>query len=163
MNCCARSSSRRGGRCWHGTNTNNWSSTLTPDTPARPSPPPDGQGENAGVRGDRRVHAADGHGRRSVPSSLERPRPGVRSSGGRGSCIARRWCVGREPTSGTRSSSSAWRLYDHELEHKLLRVTRQGPEKAGRMLKAMAEDVHLHRAREIVAVTDGAPWIAGVN
>ncbi len=30
------------------------------------------------------------------------------------------------------------------------------------MLKAMAEDVHLHRAREIVAVTDGAAWIAGL-
>lgn len=53
-------------------------------------------------------------------------------------------------------------FYDQELEHKLLRVTRQGPEKAAKMLRAMAEDVHLYRAREIVAVTDGAAWIAGL-
>ncbi len=53
-------------------------------------------------------------------------------------------------------------LYDQELEHKLLRVTRQGPERAGKMLRAMAEDVGLYRAGQIVAVTDGAEWIAGV-
>jgi hypothetical protein len=53
-------------------------------------------------------------------------------------------------------------FYDQEREHKLLRVTGGGPEQAGRMLKAMAQDVHLHRADQIVAVTDGAAWIAGL-
>jgi hypothetical protein len=51
-------------------------------------------------------------------------------------------------------------FYDQDQEHKLLRVTRQGPERAGRMLGMMAEDVHLSRAKEIVAVTDGAEWIS---
>lgn len=51
-------------------------------------------------------------------------------------------------------------LYDQDQEHKLLRVTRQGPERAGKMLGMMAEDVHLSRAKEIVAITDGAEWIS---
>jgi hypothetical protein len=51
-------------------------------------------------------------------------------------------------------------LYDQDLEHKLLRVTRRGPDHAGRMLGMMAEDVQLCRARQIVALTDGAEWIS---
>jgi hypothetical protein len=51
-------------------------------------------------------------------------------------------------------------LYDQDQEHKLLRVTRRGPDQAGRMLGMMAEDIQLCRARQIVAITDGAEWIS---
>lgn len=50
--------------------------------------------------------------------------------------------------------------YDQELEHKCVRVTRRGPGRAGKMLREMAADIRLHRAQQIVAVTDGAEWIA---
>jgi len=50
-------------------------------------------------------------------------------------------------------------FYDQDQQHKLLRVTRKGPEHAGRMLKNMAEDIRLLAAQEIVAVTDGVLWI----
>ena len=53
-------------------------------------------------------------------------------------------------------------FYDQEMEHRLLRVTRHGPERAGKMLRQMADDVRLFKAKQIVAVTDGAPWIQGV-
>lgn len=53
-------------------------------------------------------------------------------------------------------------LYDQQQTHKLMRVTRRGPEGAARMLRGMAEDVHLSRAEQVVAVTDGAEWIAGL-
>jgi hypothetical protein len=53
-------------------------------------------------------------------------------------------------------------MYDQDQEHKLMRVTRHGPDRAGRMLRGMAEDIRLNRADEIVAVTDGAEWIAGL-
>jgi hypothetical protein len=51
-------------------------------------------------------------------------------------------------------------MYDQDQRHKLMRVTRLGPDGAGKMLRGMAEDVHLHRAAQVVAVTDGAEWIA---
>jgi hypothetical protein len=51
-------------------------------------------------------------------------------------------------------------IYDQTQEHKLMRVTRHGPDQAARMLRGMAEDVHLRRADEVAAVTDGAEWIA---
>lgn len=51
-------------------------------------------------------------------------------------------------------------LYDQDQQHKLMRVTRHGPDRAGKMLRGMAEDVRLHRADQVVAVTDGAEWIA---
>ena len=51
-------------------------------------------------------------------------------------------------------------FYDQELEHKRMRVTRHGPERAGKMLRGMAQDIRLHRAAQVAAVTDGAPWIA---
>jgi hypothetical protein len=53
-------------------------------------------------------------------------------------------------------------MYDQDQGHKLMRVTRHGPDRAGKMLRAMAEDVRLHRAAQVVAVTDGAEWIAGL-
>jgi hypothetical protein len=53
-------------------------------------------------------------------------------------------------------------IYDQDRRHKLMRVTRHGPDRVGKMLRAMAEDVHLHRAEQLVAVTDGAEWIAGL-
>jgi hypothetical protein len=51
-------------------------------------------------------------------------------------------------------------MYDQDQEHKLMRVTRHGPPGAGKMLRGMAEDVHLRRAQQVVTVTDGAEWIA---
>jgi hypothetical protein len=53
-------------------------------------------------------------------------------------------------------------MYDQEQTHKLMRVTRHGAGHASKMLRGMAEDLHLHRAEEVVAVTDGAEWIAGL-
>lgn len=53
-------------------------------------------------------------------------------------------------------------FHDQEQEHKLMRVTRHGPDRVGKMLRGMAEDVRLYRADQVVAVTDGAEWIAGL-
>jgi hypothetical protein len=51
-------------------------------------------------------------------------------------------------------------IYDQAKEHRLTRATRHGPGKAGRMLRRMRDDVKLRRADRVVAVTDGAEWIA---
>jgi hypothetical protein len=51
-------------------------------------------------------------------------------------------------------------IYDQEKEHRLVRATRGGVKQAGRMLRQMSADVHLKRADQIAAVTDGAEWIA---
>lgn len=51
-------------------------------------------------------------------------------------------------------------IYDQTKAHRLVRVTRHGVNKAGRMLRQMSGDVHLRRAGQIAAVTDGAEWIA---
>ena len=53
-------------------------------------------------------------------------------------------------------------IYDQDKDRRLTRATRHGVPKAGRMLRQMADDVHLHRADEIAAVADGAEWIAGL-
>ena len=53
-------------------------------------------------------------------------------------------------------------MYDQDQQHRLMRVTRHGPDRAGKILRGMAEDVRLHRAQQVVAVTDGAEWIAGL-
>ena len=53
-------------------------------------------------------------------------------------------------------------MYDQSQAHKLMRVTRHGPDRAAKMLRGMAEDVRLRRADEVAAVTDGAEWIAGL-
>jgi hypothetical protein len=51
-------------------------------------------------------------------------------------------------------------LYDQDKGRRLARATRGGVRKTGRMLRQMADDVRLRRARQVVAVTDGAEWIA---
>lgn len=82
--------------------------------------------------------------------------------------LKRRRGVHRRPLVRRRGADQRYKefklvsMYDQDLRHKLLRVTRHGPQRAGKMLRAMAEDVRLHRAQQIVAVTDGAPWIAGL-
>ena len=53
-------------------------------------------------------------------------------------------------------------MYDQQQEHKLVRVTRGGVDSAARLLRGMAEDVHLRGADQVAAVTDGAEWIAGL-
>ena len=51
---------------------------------------------------------------------------------------------------------------DQDQRHPLMRVTRHGPDRAGKMLRGMAEEVRLHRVQQVVAVTEGAEWIAGL-
>lgn len=51
-------------------------------------------------------------------------------------------------------------IYDQDKEHRLARATRRGAGRAGRMLRQMRDDVHLRRADQVAAVTDGAEWIA---
>lgn len=51
-------------------------------------------------------------------------------------------------------------LYDQEKKRRLVRATKSGVKQAGRMLRQMSADCHLRRAQQIVAVTDGAEWIA---
>ncbi len=51
-------------------------------------------------------------------------------------------------------------LYDQQKKHRRVRATRGGVKQAGRMLRAMSEDLKLPAAAEVVAVTDGAEWIA---
>jgi hypothetical protein len=53
-------------------------------------------------------------------------------------------------------------IYDQQKEHRLVRATKSGVKQAGRMLREMSADTHLRRAQEVVAVTDGAEWIAGL-
>lgn len=53
-------------------------------------------------------------------------------------------------------------IYDQEKGHRLVRATRRGVKQAGRMLRLMSEDVKLKAAQQVVAVTDGAEWIAGL-
>lgn len=51
-------------------------------------------------------------------------------------------------------------IYDQEKQHRLVRATRQGVKQAGRLVRQMSEDVGLRLAQEVVALTDGAEWIA---
>jgi hypothetical protein len=51
-------------------------------------------------------------------------------------------------------------IYDQGKQRRLTRATRGGVGKAGRMLRQMAGDVRLRRAEQVVAVADGAEWIA---
>jgi len=53
-------------------------------------------------------------------------------------------------------------MYDQPQEHKFMRVTCGGPVQAGRMLRGMSEDIRLRRCDQVVAVADGAQWIAGL-
>ena len=82
--------------------------------------------------------------------------------------LPRRRGVRRPPLARRRGADQRYKefklveMYDQDQRHKLMRVTRHGPDRAGRMLRAMAEDVRLYRAEQLVAVTDGAEWIAGL-
>lgn len=82
--------------------------------------------------------------------------------------LKRRKGVRRRPLTVRRGADQRYKefklvaMYDQEQEHKYMRVTRKGPEQTGRMLRGMAEDVHLWRAEEVVAVADGAEWITGL-
>lgn len=51
-------------------------------------------------------------------------------------------------------------IYDQDKGRRLTRATRGGVAQAGRMLRQMADDARLRRADQVVAVTDGAEWIA---
>jgi hypothetical protein len=51
-------------------------------------------------------------------------------------------------------------MYDQYKTHRLVRATRLGVKQAGRLLRDMSVDVKLRRADQIIAVTDGAEWIA---
>ena len=51
-------------------------------------------------------------------------------------------------------------LYDQDKTHRLVRATKSGVKQAGRLLRDMSADVKLKSAGQVVAVTDGAEWIA---
>jgi hypothetical protein len=51
-------------------------------------------------------------------------------------------------------------VYDQDKGRRLARATRGGVARAGRMLRQMAGDVRLRRAEQVVALADGAEWIA---
>ncbi len=51
-------------------------------------------------------------------------------------------------------------MYDQDKSHRLVRATRGGVKQAGRLVRNMSADVKLKSAAEVVAVTDGAEWIA---
>jgi hypothetical protein len=53
-------------------------------------------------------------------------------------------------------------IYDQEKEHRLVRATRSGVKLAGRLVRDMSADVKLRQAQEVVALTDGAEWIANL-
>jgi len=53
-------------------------------------------------------------------------------------------------------------IYDQDKTRRLVRATRSGVKQAGRLLRDMSADVKLRSADQIVAVTDGAEWIAGL-
>lgn len=51
-------------------------------------------------------------------------------------------------------------IYDQDKSHRRVRATRGGVKQAGRILRAMSEDVKLAAAQQVLAVSDGAEWIA---
>jgi hypothetical protein len=51
-------------------------------------------------------------------------------------------------------------MYDQPKDHRLVRATRHGVKQAGRLIRQMSEDIKLKTADEVVALTDGAEWIA---
>ena len=53
-------------------------------------------------------------------------------------------------------------MYDQDKTHRLVRATRWGVKQAGRLIREMSADVKLRQAQEVVAVTDGASWIANL-
>ncbi len=53
-------------------------------------------------------------------------------------------------------------MYDQYKSRRLVRATRGGVKQAGRLVRDMSADVKLKSAAQVVAVTDGAEWIAGL-
>jgi hypothetical protein len=53
-------------------------------------------------------------------------------------------------------------IYDQDKSKRLVRATRSGVKQAGRLLREMSADVRLAAAEQVVAVTDGADWIANL-
>ena len=53
-------------------------------------------------------------------------------------------------------------MYDQDKQHRRVRATRGGVKQAARMLRAMGEDLKLPAASQVLALTDGAEWIAGL-
>ena len=53
-------------------------------------------------------------------------------------------------------------IYDQDKTQRLVRATKSGVKQAGRLLREMSADVKLQTAEEVVAVTDGADWIANL-
>lgn len=51
-------------------------------------------------------------------------------------------------------------MYDQDKSRRLVRATRGGVKQAGRLVRDMSADVKLKSAAQVVAVTDGAEWIA---
>jgi hypothetical protein len=82
--------------------------------------------------------------------------------------LKRRQGVRRRPLKVAKGADQRYKefkivtMYDQDQTHKYVRVTRKGPRQAGRMLRAMAEDVRLRRCDQIAAVSDGAEWIAAL-
>jgi hypothetical protein len=53
-------------------------------------------------------------------------------------------------------------IYDQDKTQRLVRATKSGVKQAGRLIRDMSADVKLRGAQEVVAVTDGAQWIANL-
>lgn len=53
-------------------------------------------------------------------------------------------------------------IYDQDKTHRLVRATRRGVKQAGRLIREMSADVKLRQAQQVVALTDGAEWIANL-
>lgn len=87
---------------------------------------------------------------------------------GRRRTLKRRKGARRRPLKAAKGADQRYKefklvtMYDQDQAHKYVRVTRKGPKQAGRMLRAMAEDVRLRRCDQIAAVADGAEWIAAL-
>ena len=53
-------------------------------------------------------------------------------------------------------------IYDQDKTRRLVRATRCGVKQAGRLIREMSGEVKLRAAQEVLAVTDGAEWIANL-
>lgn len=53
-------------------------------------------------------------------------------------------------------------IYDQDKTRRLVRATKSGVKQAGRLIREMSADVKLRQAQEVLAVADGAEWIANL-
>jgi hypothetical protein len=53
-------------------------------------------------------------------------------------------------------------IYDQDKTRRLVRATKSGVKQAGRLIREMSADVKLRQAQELLAVSDGAEWIANL-